>query len=121
MEIKEIATTFFDLKEKLKEKRRIIDFVHKKHLLDLEKQAIGVEGRLRIMKFKDEVRADETLYEQYLAEIKEVGYELLPILKELKATQLDPLRIHVEGNTYFSLWVDENGEIQSPGLYTNLG
>jgi hypothetical protein len=53
-------------------------------------------------------------------ELDQVVIDLKPLLKEAKTNFHDPLHVHVEDTTWFAIWVDENDEIQSPGLTTKL-
>ena len=120
MEIKELATSYLETLLRLKEKRRFINYDLANRLKVLEQNNNTVEGKLAILQFKGEINANEELYSQYEGELNEIKAELKPILIELNANIFDPLRVQANGKTHFDTYIDENGDIQSPGYFTLL-
>lgn len=118
MEIKILAARFLELRTQRDEKRRFIDYDMKNQLKRLEADQGNVEAKLRILTFKDQIEAEEVFYQQISDELLEVIEELKPYLINLNAHANDPLTTHVHDKTYFDVWLDENQEIQSAGLYT---
>ncbi len=120
MKVKELATSYLETLLRLKEKRRFIDYDLASHLKVLEQNSNAVEGKLAILQFKGEINANEELYSQYIAELNVIEAELKPMLIELNATRLDPLRVQANGRTHFDTFIDEKGDIKSPGYFTLL-
>lgn len=118
MNIHELASRFLYLKTQKEEQRRVIDYDMRNKLKKLEGDNHNVEGKLRVLDFKDKIKLAEEDYLQISAELQEVVEELKPYLIELGATRLDPLITHVQEKTYFDVWLDENKDVQCPGLYS---
>lgn len=119
MNIKELAERFLRLKIDSEEKRRYIDFDRKNVLKDLEKEN-SIEKKLKVLHFKDETQQEELLYQQLIDELREVIEDIKPILQKVNANRNEPMTTHVHDKTYFDVFLDEEGEIQSFGYYTKL-
>lgn len=52
-------------------------------------------------------------------ELIDTGLKLKPFLHGGKFSRLQPMNVYVDGDTYFDLWLDENDQIQSSGLYND--
>jgi len=120
MDIKHLATRFLEVRAQRDEKRRYIDYSMKNTLKELEADQDNIEGRLRILHFKDQVKSEEAFYQQIEDELQEVIVDLKPYLIEINANRITPLTTHVQDRTNFDVWVDENLQIQSAGLYTKI-
>lgn len=118
-EVNQLAETFLLTKHKKDEQRRIIDFDLSKQLNELKKDR-STQGSLRVLQFKSKIEAEEAYYEELTTELQEIENDLFPILQEINANRLDPLTTHVKDRTYFDTFLNEKGEIISPGLYTKI-
>ena len=52
-------------------------------------------------------------------ELIDTGLKLKPFLRAGKFSRLQPMNVYVDGDTYFDLWLDENDQIESSGLYND--
>ncbi|WP_316743755.1 hypothetical protein [Pedobacter antarcticus] len=67
-----------------------------------------------------EIESHESEYNDISNELYENTKDLSPLLAALKASRENPLIVHVNGKTYFDVFLDENGVIQSRDFYTDL-
>ena len=111
MEIHELAKSYHFTKEKRDEKKRVMEFQHSRKLKDLESKAFDVESRLRVASFKNEIRNDQALLDQYNAEVKELYDELKPLLEEVGANTKDRLKVHLSGANYLDAYLNDEGDI----------
>lgn len=118
MDIKELATSFLELKSRKTEEQRVIDYDLPKQLKELEKFQSNVDERLRLMEFHAKIGKHKVGLESTTKELERITKQLHPLLLELKAHRDDPYTVHVHERTYFDTYIDEEGEIQSRGHYT---
>lgn len=119
MNIEDLAERFLRLKIDSEEKRREIDYDRRNSLIGLEQDS-SVNGKVKVLHFKDETQQEELFYNQQIDELSEVKEELKPLLKKINANRNEPLTTHVQDKTYFDVFLDEDGEIQTFGYYTKL-
>ena len=50
-------------------------------------------------------------------ELIETGLKLMRFLKSANFNLHQPMNVYVEGDTYFDIWLDEQGQIAASGLY----
>ena len=119
-EIKALANDFLEIRENVNEKRRYIDYDMAQHLTKIEENKDGtVESTLAVIKFKSEIEAEESHYSELQQQLLDITKDLKPLLVEVNATRDNPLITHVEGRTYHDTYLDENGDVQNRGLYTD--
>jgi hypothetical protein len=111
MEIHELTKSYHFTKEKRDEKNRVIKYDHSRKLKDLESKAFDVDSKLRVVSFKNDIKNDEAILEQYDAELKEIYMELKPTLEEVGANTDDRLEVHLHGQVYLSAYLNEDGDI----------
>lgn len=116
MDIKQLAASYLETKLRKDEKRRQIDYDYAGQLRALKQAANTVDGKVAVLKKQGEINAEEELHEQYDVELKNLSAELKPLLEEVNATRMDPLRVNVSGNIHFDTFL-EDGEIVSPGYF----
>ena len=119
-EIKALANDFLEIRENVNKKRRYIDYNMAQHLTKIEENKDGtVESTLAVIKFKSEMEAEESHYSELQQQLVDITKDLKPLLVEVNATRDNPLITHVEGRTYHDTYLDENGDVQNRGLYTD--
>jgi hypothetical protein len=111
MEIHELAKSYHFTKEKRDEKNRVITYEHPRKLKDLESKTFDVDSKLRVVSFKNDIKNDEAILEQYDAELKEIYAELKPMLEEVNANTDDRLEVHLHGQIYLSAYLNEDDDI----------
>lgn len=116
-EQEQLAKYYFDTKNSLDEQRRVIDFDMRKNLERL-KQDKTTDGNLKVLRYKSEIQSAEVAYEDRISELRSISDDLYPILAEINANRNDPFTIHVEGRTYFDIFINEEKSIQIMDLYT---
>ncbi|CAM4271395.1 hypothetical protein SAMN06265348_109316 [Pedobacter westerhofensis] len=120
-DIKKLADQFLEAREKLTEQRRYIDYDMASHLDYLEKSKDGtVDFNLRVIHYKSQIEAGEELYSQYQRELLDISTDLKPLLIQVNATRENPLKTLLEDNRYHDTYLDENGDIQDRGIYTDM-
>ncbi len=120
-EIEKLAREFLTLKKKKIEKRRYIDYDMVGHLRNLNQSNLGlVENTFQVKSYELEIESHESEYNDISNELYENTKDLSPLLAALKASRENPLIVHVNGKTYFDVFLDENGVIQSRDFYTDL-
>lgn len=120
MKIHELASSFLDLKTRRNEQERVIQYDLPRKLSDLEKRQDTVDDRLKVQEFKENIQVQKRILEQLDREFAGVREELAPLLASVGASREQPLKIHVHDQIYFNTYLDEDGEVQSPGTYHHI-
>lgn len=119
MSIEELAKSYLDLKLQKEEKSRYINYDMASHLRSLQKTD-STPSKLEVIRFKSEIQAEEDFYDQLVVELNEKAEELKPLLIEANVRDHNPLVIHVQGQTHFDTYLDDDDNIVSSGYYSLL-
>ena len=60
---------------------------------------------------------NDVISDESVNELIETGLKLKHFLILAKFTLQQPMNVYVEGDTYFDIWLDEQGQISVSGLY----
>ena len=116
-DINELAAKLLDTKGRRDEKERYVNYKIPAQLKEMQKNVSNVDDRIRLAKFEEECKVHTDILSGLETEVKDIEDDLKPLLIKFNATRLDPLRIHVQGDTYFDTFY-EDGEVISSGKYT---
>ncbi|WP_153847806.1 hypothetical protein [Sphingobacterium paramultivorum] len=117
MEIEKLAKHYLETKLRSVEQRRKIDYDFKRQLEELKKNT-SVEGNLKLVYFRSQLQQEEQYYEDLEKELTELGRELKPTIKEIKANRETPLEVHVKERTHFDIYINEDDELVVSDYYT---
>jgi hypothetical protein len=119
MEEEQLAKYYKETKENIGEQRRIIDYDMKRVLADLEKDYSTI-GNLKVLHYKSEIQQAEVVYDDRVAELKEIELDLHPVLVAINAHRADPFSIQVGARSFFDTFIDEENQIYVTETYTRL-
>jgi hypothetical protein len=119
-QLKELALTFLNYDKDIKEKRRIIDYIHSARKSEIEAMPAGVERATKLLDINHRINADEDFILEMETYRNEAQRDILEILESGQFPFDKEIPFHHTDQTYYDLIWNEDKEIKVSDFYTKL-